>query len=116
MLDFREDVVWNYILSNGYIGTYEANYKTLYNRHDGIYFEIDENRVLKRLKKGDEIMNENILNRRKFIKNYKDHFLECEPYYSSERVVYIAKIYKPKEGDFILFKLSNNTIQAHFYE
>ena len=22
VLDFREDVVWNYILGNGYIGTY----------------------------------------------------------------------------------------------
>lgn len=61
-------------------------------------------------------MNENIVNRKKFIKNYKDHYLECEPYYSSERVLYIAKIYKPKEGDFILFKLSNDTIQAHFYK
>ena len=53
VLDFREDVVWNYILSNGYIGTYEPNYKTLFNRHDGIYFEVDENRMLKKLKKGD---------------------------------------------------------------
>ena len=57
MLHYRQDVVWNYILSNGYIGTYESSYKILYNKHDGIYFEVDDKGILKRIKKGDEIMN-----------------------------------------------------------
>ncbi len=39
-------------------------------------------------------MNENIVNRKKFIKQYKDHLLECEPFTSSVRVVYIVRIYK----------------------
>ena len=41
VLSYRQDVVWNYILSNGYIGTYETNYKVLFNKHDNIYFEVD---------------------------------------------------------------------------
>ena len=57
MLHYRQDVVCNYILSNGYIGTYESSYKILYNKHDGIYFEVDDKGILKRIKKGDEIMN-----------------------------------------------------------
>ena len=71
VLNFRQDVVQNYILSNGYIGTYKTNYKILFNKHDNIYFEVDEKGILKKIRKGDEIMNENIVNRKKFIKNYK---------------------------------------------
>lgn len=93
-MDYRQDVVWNYILSNGYIGTYEPNYKIVFNKHDGIYFEVDDKGVLKKIKRGEEIMNENIVNRKKFIKQYKDHPLECEPFTSSSRVVYIVRIYK----------------------
>ena len=77
VLSYRQDVVWNYILSNGYIGTYETNYKVLFNKHDNIYFEVDERGMLKKIRKGDEIMNENIVNRKKFIKNYREHPLEC---------------------------------------
>ena len=39
-------------------------------------------------------MNESIVNRKKFIKQYKDHPLECQPYISLSRVVFISKIYK----------------------
>ena len=38
VLEYRQDVVWNYILSNGYVGTYEPNYKIIFNKNDGIYF------------------------------------------------------------------------------
>lgn len=116
VLSYRQDVVWNYILSNGYIGTYETNYKVLFNKHDNIYFEVDQRGMLKKIRKGDEIMNENIVNRKKFIKNYREHPLECQPYISQERVIYITKIYKVQSENIILFKLSNEHIQACQYK
>lgn len=42
VLDYKQDTVWSYILSNGYIGTFEKNYKILFNRFDNSYFEVSE--------------------------------------------------------------------------
>lgn len=61
-------------------------------------------------------MNESIVNRKKFIKQYKDHPLECQPYISLSRVVFISKIYKVDSESIILFKLSNDHIQAYNYK
>jgi len=34
VLDFKREVVLSYIMNTGYIGTYESNYKLLYNKND----------------------------------------------------------------------------------
>ncbi len=34
VIDFKREVVLSYIMNTGYIGTYEANYKLLYNKND----------------------------------------------------------------------------------
>lgn len=50
ILEYRHETVWNYRLSNGYVGTYESGYKILYNRHDNRYVEI-ENEEVRELKR-----------------------------------------------------------------
>ena len=62
------------------------------------------------------MINENISNRKKYLKYYQDHPLECQPYLSLDRIVYITKIYKLEKNRIILFKLSNDHIQAFRYE
>lgn len=114
IMQYKQETVWNYQLSNGYVGTYESGYKTLYNRHDNIYFEIEGE--LKVLQKKDEVANERLNNRKKFLRNYHDTALECEPFISKTRVVYISNIYKVPKENIILFKLSNGFIQAHDYD
>ena len=38
ILQYKQETVWNYQLSNGYVGTYESGYKTLFNKNDNLYF------------------------------------------------------------------------------
>ena len=39
ILQYKQESVWNYQLSNGYVGTYEqGGYKTLFNKTDNMYF------------------------------------------------------------------------------
>ena len=47
---------------------------------------------------------------------YRDSPLECEPYISKSRLIYITNIYKVTKESIILFKLSNGFIQAHHYD
>lgn len=65
------------------------------------------------LKKSDEVANERLNNRKKFLKSYETHPLICEPFLNKNRLVFICKIYKVKPERLILFRLSNGHIQAH---
>lgn len=97
------------------MGTYEPNYKLLYNKHDNKYFEI-ENGELRELKKSDEATNQRLDNRKKFILSYNINRLDCEPYVGKDRLVYLTKIYKIREKNMVMFRLSNGFIQAHDYK
>ena len=66
--------------------------------------------------KKDEVANEKLNNRKKFLRSYQNSPLECEPFISKNRLVYISNIYKVAKENLILFKLSNGLIQAHDYE
>ena len=116
VLQYKHEAVWNYLLSNGYSGTYEGDYKLLYNKTENIFFEIENEKELKMIKKSDEITNERLNQRKKFMENYKGHPLICEPFLNKNRLVYICKIYKVQPEHLILFRLSNGHIHAHEFE
>jgi len=50
VLDFKREVVLSYIMNTGYIGTYESNYKLLYNKNDKLFFEVEGENPIKRVK------------------------------------------------------------------
>ena len=50
------------------------------------------------------------------MKNYQNSALECEPYLSKDRIIFIKNIYKVAQENMILFRLSNGFIQVHEYE
>lgn len=76
IIEYHEETIWNYRLNNGYVGTYEPNYKIVYNSHDNKCIEI-ENGEIRELKKTDEATNERLNNRKKFLKSYNVSALEC---------------------------------------
>ena len=40
--------------------------------------------------------NENIENRKKFLKNYTNYPIECEPFINTSRVVYLKRTFEVK--------------------
>ena len=60
-------------------------------------------------------MNENISNRKKFLDNFSETKVKCESY-SFNKFVYLKRVFEVKNENLILFKLSNNDIQAFNYE
>jgi hypothetical protein len=60
--------------------------------------------------------NENIENRKKFIKCYSSWPIECEPFINTSRVVYLKKTFEVKSENLIMFKFSNNHIQVRQHD
>lgn len=58
------------------------------------------------------INNENIENRKKFIRPYLSYHLECEPFINTSRVVYLKRTFEVKAENILMFKFSNNCIQV----
>lgn len=56
--------------------------------------------------------NENIENRKKFIRPYLNNQLECEPFLNTARIVYLKRTFEVKSENIIMFKFSNNSIQV----
>jgi hypothetical protein len=54
---YRKEIVMSYIMNTGYVGTYEPNYKLLFNSRDTLYFEAEGESELKRLKADSVIHN-----------------------------------------------------------
>lgn len=115
IIEYHEETIWSYRLNNGYVGTYEPNYKIIYNSHDNKCVQI-ENGEIRELKKTDEATNERLNNRKKFLKSYNVNALECQPYMGKERIVYLTKIYKIDKEGLVMFRLSNGYIQAYDYK
>ncbi len=59
--------------------------------------------------------NENLENRKKFIQNFIQHPLDCEPFVSMSRVVYVKKLFEVKSENLLLFRFSNENIQVCNY-
>lgn len=77
-----------------------------------LYFEAVGENDLKRLKSDSIINNENIENRKKFIRLFLNHQLECEPFLNTARIVYLKRTFEVKSENVIMFKFSNNSIQV----
>ena len=60
---------------------------------------------VKKVKTG--VSNENLENRKKFIQNFIKHPLDCEPFVSMSRVVYVKKLFEVKSENLLLFRFSN---------
>lgn len=69
-------------MNTGYVGIYEPGYKLLFNKNQkynyklsSLFFEAIDDGELKRLKHEQTISNENIDNRRKYLKLYVENDL-----------------------------------------
>jgi hypothetical protein len=58
-----------------------------------VFFEAEGENPVKKVK---GTSNENLENRKKFIQNFIKHPLDCEPFLSMARVVYVKKLFEVK--------------------
>lgn len=67
---------------------------------------------MKRIRQENVANHENIANRKKFLRGYLENQLECEPFLSTARIVYLKKTFEVKSEGLMLFKLSNGNYQV----
>lgn len=79
-----------------------------------VFFEVEGENPVKKMKTASS--NENLENRKKFIQNFIKHPLDCEPFVSMSRVVYVKKLFEVKSENLLLFRFSNENIQVCNYQ
>lgn len=80
-----------------------------------MFFEVEAENTIKRVKT-TSAGHEGIDNRKKFIQNFVKHPLQCEPFLSIGRLVYVKKLFEVKSQNLLLFRFSNQNIQVCNYQ